>query len=326
MDWVETTGRTLEEAKKLALEQLGVEEADAEFDIISEPRVGLFGRLKEEARVRARVQPRYPRSKGERRDRRRSRPSSGADQAARAQSPVPAGGADGGTDKGREAERQDADDSQLRPAVQAGARRKRRTGGSTAMTDQPAQDTARNEDARASAEQQARLAEDFLRGLLAQLGAAATVSSSRDDMGTIEVLVTGDELGTLIGPKGATLLALQELTRIVVQRHSAPSDSRVVVDINGYRHRRQEALTRFVQQVAAEVRSTKARRALEPMPPADRKIVHDAVNAIEGVTTISQGEEPYRRVVLVPEDAGASAQLSGEDGGGGSGEDGGSDR
>src|ERR1700726_2962014 len=73
MDWVETTGRTVDEAKKSALEQLGVDETDAEFEVIAEPKIGLFGRLKEEARVRARIQPRYPRSKGERRDRRRGR-------------------------------------------------------------------------------------------------------------------------------------------------------------------------------------------------------------------------------------------------------------
>jgi spoIIIJ-associated protein len=116
----------------------------------------------------------------------------------------------------------------------------------------------------------------------------------------VELEITGDDLGTLIGPKGATLLALQEITRIVVQRHSTPSDCRVVVDINGYRKRRQEALARFAQQVAAEVVSTNKKRALEPMPPADRKVVHDALNEIEGVNTISEGEEPNRRVVLVP--------------------------
>ena len=82
MEWVETTGRTVEEAKKSALEQLGVAENEAEFEIISEPKIGLFGRLKEEARVRARIQPRYPRPKGDRRDRRRNRPHAAAHEAA----------------------------------------------------------------------------------------------------------------------------------------------------------------------------------------------------------------------------------------------------
>src|SRR5215207_11327369 len=71
MEWVETTGRTVEEAKELALDQLGVHEEDAEFDVVEEPRPGLFGRLRGEARVRARVRPAQPRPKADRRERRR---------------------------------------------------------------------------------------------------------------------------------------------------------------------------------------------------------------------------------------------------------------
>src|SRR5947208_9881042 len=70
MEWVETTGRSVEEAKELALDQLGVLEDDAEFDVLEEPRAGLFGRTRGEARVRARVRPTQPRPKVERRDRR----------------------------------------------------------------------------------------------------------------------------------------------------------------------------------------------------------------------------------------------------------------
>src|SRR3954447_15340287 len=71
MEWVETTGRTVEEAKDAALDQLGVDEHDAEFEIVEEPKVGLFGRLRNEARVRARVRPTTPRPKEERRGRRK---------------------------------------------------------------------------------------------------------------------------------------------------------------------------------------------------------------------------------------------------------------
>ena len=70
MEWVETTGKTVEEAKDAALDQLGVDEQDAEFDVVEEPRTGLFGRTRGEARVRARVRPTQPRPKVERRDRR----------------------------------------------------------------------------------------------------------------------------------------------------------------------------------------------------------------------------------------------------------------
>jgi spoIIIJ-associated protein len=297
MDWVETTGRTVEEAKKLALEQLGVDESDAEFEVVAEPKIGLFGRLKEEARVRARIQPRYPRSKGERRDRRRGR--SAKDQAPVAPAAV-ATPDDNGDDAGTARKRPPAEDNQAQIASAPAARRRRRTGGAAATMDK-AEEPANFSDVKTvPTEDLIAGAEAFLQGLLNELGATATISSSQLTDDVVEVLVTGDDLGTLIGPKGATLLALQELTRIVVQRHAPPSECRITVDINGYRKRRHEALARFAHQVAAEVVATNKKRALEPMPPADRKVVHDAVNDIAGVTTISEGEEPNRRVVLVP--------------------------
>ncbi|MEY2449273.1 MAG: spoIIIJ-associated protein, partial [Acidimicrobiaceae bacterium] len=77
MEWVETTGKTVEEAKEAALDQLGVHEDDAEFEVVEEPRTGLFGRTRGEARVRARVRPTSPRPKAERGNRRRRRPESG---------------------------------------------------------------------------------------------------------------------------------------------------------------------------------------------------------------------------------------------------------
>jgi hypothetical protein len=78
MEWVETTGRTLDEAKEMALDQLGVAAEDAEFDVVEEPRSGLFGRVRQEARVRARVRPTSPRPKADRRDRKRRVPEAAA--------------------------------------------------------------------------------------------------------------------------------------------------------------------------------------------------------------------------------------------------------
>jgi spoIIIJ-associated protein len=95
-----------------------------------------------------------------------------------------------------------------------------------------------------------------------------------------------------------------------MQRQIASSECRVVLDINGYRRRRQDALARFARQVALEVQASNNKRALEPMPPPDRKVVHDAVNDIAGVTTISEGEEPYRRVLLIPVPSDASDESS----------------
>jgi spoIIIJ-associated protein len=307
MEWVETTGRTVEEAKKAALEQLGVAEADADLQVVSEPKLGLFGRLREEARVRARVQPRYPRSKGERRDRRR-RPVTDSDQGSQpAPSSRPSGsgesaGSAGGGSGATNADQSGSGGNNSQPAGATSAARRRRRPASAAPGATPERQGANFSDVEtASIEEQVRLAEEFLQGLLNELGSAATVSSHELTDGVVELVIDGENLGTLIGPRGATLLALQELTRTVLQHRVGSSECRVVVDVNGYRKRRQDALARFAQQVAAEVRESNTRRALEPMPPADRKVVHDAVNEIPGVSTTSEGEEPYRRVVLIPE-------------------------
>jgi spoIIIJ-associated protein len=74
----------------------------------------------------------------------------------------------------------------------------------------------------------------------------------------------------------------------------------VRIDVAGYRERRREALGRFAQQVASEVLASGVPKALEPMHPADRKVVHDVVNELDGVSTTSEGEEPRRRVVIMP--------------------------
>jgi spoIIIJ-associated protein len=88
----------------------------------------------------------------------------------------------------------------------------------------------------------------------------------------------------------------------VLQR-SRPGEvhARVRVDVSGYRQRRREALERFVQQIATDVVSSGVQKALEPMSPPDRKVVHDTVNEIDGVHTVSEGEDARRRVVIIPD-------------------------
>ena len=114
--------------------------------------------------------------------------------------------------------------------------------------------------------------------------------------------MTGTDLGLLIGPKGQTLTSVQDLTRTVVQRKLGARSERLLVDIASYRQKRRVALERFTRQQVDKVLESGQRLALEPMSAADRKVVHDTVNAIEGVTTTSEGEEPNRRVVIMPDE------------------------
>ncbi len=147
------------------------------------------------------------------------------------------------------------------------------------------------------AEQGSR-AQEFLEGLVEEFGMEASFVVEELDEDTVEVRLSGEGLGLLIGPKGQTLAALQELTRCAVQQ--AGGRGRLLVDVGGYRQKRKEALERFVNQIAEQVRQSGAPRSLEPMSAADRKIVHDTVNDLPGVQTTSEGEEPRRYVVILP--------------------------
>ncbi len=151
-----------------------------------------------------------------------------------------------------------------------------------------------------SVEEQATEAETFTRGLIDAFGAPATVATIIDDEGGILVDVTGADLGLLVGPRGATLQAIEELVRTVVQRRTEGHGTRINVDVAGYRARRREALAQFAEELAATVRESGKEKALEPMNPADRKVVHDTIAELDGVTTMSEGEEPRRRVVVRP--------------------------
>ena len=93
---------------------------------------------------------------------------------------------------------------------------------------------------------------------------------------------------------------MQDLTRLVAQRNPSDRRSRLRIDIGGYREKRREALMRFTEQVAEQVLASGSPRVLEPMSSADRKVVHDTAAGIEGVQTISEGEDPNRRVVIQP--------------------------
>ena len=275
MQWIETTGRSIEEAKDLALNQLGIAEEDAEFEVVEEPSTGLFGRTRGEARVRARVRPSAPRAKTERRDRR---------------------GRDGGREGGRDGNR----DGRNRSRERSGEQRRERSDRDGERRERaPREDRPPREKVDVDPALVGQAAADFLGGLVEAFGSKGNVTVNRDQ-DEIEVRVDGTELGLLVGPGGATLLAIQDLARVASQRRLGDQDTRLRIDIAGYRERRREALGRFAQKVAAEVIESSSARMLEPMTSADRKVVHDTLAEIEGVTTRSEGEEPRRRVVVEP--------------------------
>jgi len=287
MDWVETTGKSVEEATERALAHLGVHRDDAEVEVLEEPKAGLFGRVRGEARVRARVRPSGPRPK-------RSRRSGGHEDrprgSGRGDKPRTARNAEGeGPRKEKEKK------SSNRPSNDGAVKVAKKSEKSPKREDTMAEGI--------SLAEQGSIAKEFLVGLLASMNIKAEVSVNEIDEETVEITVNADpptELGVLVGPRGTTLQALQEVTRTVVQAKSPSRTDRILVDVAQYRERRVAALGRFAQQVAEEVASTGEERALEPMSAADRKAVHDALSDSSTVVTRSEGDDPRRFVVVAP--------------------------
>jgi spoIIIJ-associated protein len=114
------------------------------------------------------------------------------------------------------------------------------------------------------------------------------------------VAIVGGRLGDLVGPGGATLDALQELTRLAVAQ-STGVRSRLMLDIGGFRAKRRADLTALAGEAAQRVSQSRAPERLSPMNPFERKVVHDVIAGVPGVHSESEGEEPQRRVVVLPD-------------------------
>ena len=151
--------------------------------------------------------------------------------------------------------------------------------------------------------EQGEVVRGFLVDLVDAFGLDGEVTATPAEEDAVELAVAGDDLGLLIGPKGATLQAVQELSRSVLQRQlPGESHARIRVDVGGYRARRREALEALRPQVAEEVRASGAQKALEPMSPPTARSCTTRSTRSTASHTISEGEDPRRRVVILPDD------------------------
>ena len=148
-------------------------------------------------------------------------------------------------------------------------------------------------------ESHAKRVEKFLSGLFSRMGVAAKPEIQEEE-GVINVNLTGEDPGVLIGRRGETLDAIQHLTNYVVNRGSS-GRVRVNIDTENYRERRNEALERLAEKVAAKVVKYRRNMTLEPMNSYERHIIHTALQEVENVTTYSIGTEPNRRVIVAYE-------------------------
>jgi spoIIIJ-associated protein len=317
MEWIETTGATVDDAKERALDRLGVAEDELEYEILAEASRSMLGLKKTDARLRARVRPREPRQRVERRDRDRSRGRRGdRSRAGKGNGRNDGGQGNGNKQRGDQAKKGDGDSKRAdRAKPSAGSpdgdsketSSSRRRGRGSGVSGEAGTGVESTSDDRASAgrdeiapdpapkgeqmelETQSEIVEAFVTGLLDEMGLDARVVSTIED-DRLSVEAQGLNLGLAIGHRGETVRAITEIARTIVQRRSeGDAVGFLSVDVGGYRERRRTFLEEFARNQADAVLDDGRARALEPMGSADRKVIHDTVSEIDGVETESEG-------------------------------------
>lgn len=307
MEWIEVTSPSVEEAKETALDRLGVAADEVEFDVVDEGVRGMFGRVKTPARVRARVRPRIAPEKANRRQR------SGRSN-------------DKGSREARQSDRNRSGSNRAKPAAKDsegsknssgrnsgnggngnggggnGGQRRSAAAKQTAATQASTNggDNAPKGEATVTQDELAKIGIGLLDGLVAAMGlsATATVTANED---RLDFTLAGDNLGLLIGQGGRTADGLQEIVRAVLLR-AADGDApyRIGLDVGGYRQLRSQALAQFGTEQAQRAVDSGTTLVFEPMGSPDRKVLHDAVQSVEGATSSSEGAGDSRRVVIHP--------------------------
>lgn len=278
---MEFSGRTVDEAIFLGLNEMGVTIDEVEIETLQMESKGLFGLGAKEAVVRLteREVPlvmemeqvfrketdaanrRDDRRRGDGRDRR----SSG-------------GRRDGGRyDNNRRGDNRDRREDEMR-------------------ADKPAETFNYSEELAANTP-----CAVFLSELLGKMGISGKVLAAETENG-LRLCIDADTMGLLIGRRGETLDALQYIVSLYANKNRKEDGYvRVTLDTEGYRSRREETLTRLARKNAVAVRQSGRAIAMEPMNPYERRVLHSALQGFRGVTTHSEGEEPNRFVVIVPE-------------------------
>ncbi len=140
---------------------------------------------------------------------------------------------------------------------------------------------------------------EFLQTVLAHFGLQGRINLEADGE-RISVSISGSKMGQLIGKRGQTLDALQYLLNVIYHRHFAGHGARVVLDVEDYREKREQTLRDLAGRLANKAARYRKEVVLEPMSPQERRIIHSTLQDHPDVSTYSQGEEPYRKVVIAP--------------------------
>ncbi len=331
----EFTGKTTEEAIDRGLQEMQVTYLDVNIDILQEGSKGLFGLFgSRPAKVRLTLKEANPdarelvqelfaekpaREKGPQTEEKKQRPAPEKKEEKRAPKPKaeqPAETAPQADTKapaeGKEKDASGAPQAEKKPRTRGEKNRapqEKTEGKSVPRKKAPkpkAEPVPVEMAAQADRNTQAGVAQEFLQELTRLMGVNVSVAVETDAEGNVRVNMEGDTLGILIGRRGETLDALQYLTSLKVNKGRSEY-TRVTLDTEHYRARREEALVRLANRMANRVQKTGRKVSMEPMNPYERRILHSALQSNEFVMTHSEGEEPNRHVVITPKNKGAKA-------------------
>lgn len=317
MSAYESTGKTVEEAVSEGLKKLGLSIGEVQVDILEEGSKGLFGLFgSKTARVRLTVKEEERRETvfadslssydAERRAPKKAEkpaePAKAVPQAPREVPQAPKAERAPKPDKPQRPARLNADSAEQAPKAERGPKPERIEKPARApKAEKPALPRIPSEPA-VPAEQRDPQSDEgkvqaFLQELTRLMGLEISVHVHTDEEGNIRVSMQGDTLGILIGRRGETLDALQYLTSLHINR-GRQEYTRVTLDSEGYRAKREDALVRLANRMANRAQRTGRKVSLEPMNPYERRILHSALQGHEGISTHSEGEEPNRHVVI----------------------------
>ena len=292
MKYIEVTGKTEDEAIQKALAQLGLDRDDVSVEILERAKSGFLGLGACPAKIRV--------TYGEAEDILADLKAPAKQEQPAKQSQQPR------TEKKTEKPRQE---KKAEPKVEKAAEPKaekapaepkppRQEKKVEPKTEKPkAQPAPVSEDGEEVNDEKAQAIRAFLTGLLEHMDAKAEVKVYLPEKGRYKVLLVGDNLGALIGRRGETLDAVQQLTSYSVNR-TGGSRVRVQLDAENYRDRREKSLQHLATKVAAKVVKYRHSVTLEPMNAYERHVIHTALQDVPGVTTYSTGVEPSRRVIV----------------------------
>ena len=270
-EFIDVTGKTEEEAIKKALLQLGMDRDDVSVEILERAKSGFLGIGSCPAKVRVTYGP--------------------EEEEVEIPAPQPKIEKEAKAPEKKQEKKAEKKTEKTEKKAEKSSHKKEKKAEKPAAPVVPAQDLGEEVN-----DEKAQAIRTFLSGLLEQMGSSAAVKVYLPEKGRYKVYLEGENLGALIGRRGETLDAIQQLTSYSVNRTGGRV--RIQLDAEGYREKREQSLQHLARKVANKVVKYRRSVTLEPMNAYERHVIHTALQDVAGVTTYSTGVDPNRRVIV----------------------------